>query len=203
MSRKNKNKDITGKSVVRDLLDLLETVFISVFTVTLIFTYLFRISTVKGTSMQNTLLPDDRVITAVLPLSREPGDIVIVNADEAILLDDDGSLRRERGLNKQIVKRIIAVGGQTVDIDFERGTVIVDGVTLDEEYITGLTHLDEGAFTGKYPLEIPDGYVFVMGDNRTVSKDSRSLEVGLVSEDNIVGEVIFRLTPLDRFGLID
>lgn len=203
MIRKNENRVFTGKSVVRDILDLLETVFISVFAVTLIFTYLLRISTVKGTSMQNTLLPDDRVIAAVLPLSHEPGDIVIVNADEAVLLNDDGSLRRERGLNKQIVKRIIAVGGQTVDIDFERGTVIVDGVTLDEEYITGLTHLDEGAFTGKYPLEIPEGYVFVMGDNRTVSKDSRSSEVGLVSEDNIVGEVIFRLTPLDRFGLID
>lgn len=203
MIKKSGKRNVTGKSVVHDIFDLLETVFISVFAVTLIFTYLLRISTVKGSSMQNTLLPDDRVIAAVMPLDREPGDIVIVNADEAVLLNDDGSLRSERGLNKQIVKRIIAVGGQTVDIDFERGAVIVDGVTLDENYITGLTHMDEGAFTGKYPLEIPEGYVFVMGDNRAVSKDSRSSEVGLVSEDNIVGEVIFRLTPLDRFGSID
>ena len=98
---------------------------------------------------------------------------------------------------------MIAVGGQTVDIDFEAGDVYVDGEKLSESYITGLTHLDEGAFTGQYPITVPDGYIFVLGDNRGVSKDSRSIEIGLIAESAVNGKVMLRISPLENFGFVN
>ena len=74
---------------------------------------------------------------------------------------------------------------------------------IDENYITGLTHMDEGAFTGQYPVEVPEGYVFVMGDNRQISKDSRSAEIGFVAVDNITGKVLLRFSPRERFGFVE
>ena len=79
----------------------------------------------------------------------------------------------------------------------------VDGNELREEYASGLTHLDEGAFTGKYPVKVPEGYVFVMGDNRRNSLDSRSSELGFVSVKDIEGVVIWRMAPSERFGKLD
>ena len=106
------------------------------------------------------------------------------------------------GMNRLIVKRIIATEGQTVDFDFQRGIVYVDGEVYNESYISGLTHLDEGAFTDRYPITVPKGYVFVMGDNRRNSLDSRSKELGYVSVDNIEGKVLWRIYPADKLGSI-
>lgn len=185
-----------------EFISTLETFFISMFAVSMVLTYVVRIAVVNGESMQNTLMPDDKLVTSAWYGDPEVGDIVIIDADESVTLSDENTLKFSNGLNKKIVKRIIAVEGQVVNIDFERGAVYVDDVMLDESYITGLTHLDEGAFTNKYPIEVPEGYIFVLGDNRAVSKDSRSSEIGFVSIDSIVGKVILRLSPLDEFGLI-
>ena len=181
---------------------MFEMLFITFFMTVLTFQYIFHIATVKGDSMQNTLTSGDRLITTVGCNSPEQGDIVIIYAGEAVTLDDNRNPEIKKGLRKSLVKRVIAVGGQTVDIDFDRGAVYVDGVMLDENYITGLTHMDEGAFTGQYPVEVPEGYVFVMGDNRQVSKDSRSDEIGFVAVGNITGKVLLRVAPRERFGFI-
>lgn len=191
------------KSFASEAISLIETIFISMFVVTMIFTYVLRIATVKGESMENTLMPEDRLVTSAWYFTPEQGDIVIIDANESVLLSEDNTPEFHSGLGKNIVKRIIATAGQTVDIDFERGAVYVDDVMLDESYITGLTHIDEGAFSEQYPITVPEGYVFVMGDNRQVSKDSRSSEIGFVAIDNIVGEVLFRLSPISNFGAVD
>ena len=186
-----------------EFIKLFEMLIITFFMAVLTFTYIFHIATVKGDSMQNTLISGDKLITTAYYGSLEQGDIVIIYAGDAVTLDENGNPEIKKGLRKSLVKRVIAVGGQTIDIDFERGAVYVDGVMLDENYITSLTHMDEGAFTGQYPVEVPEGYVFVMGDNRQVSKDSRSSEIGFVAVGNITGKVLLRFSPRERFGFVE
>lgn len=185
-----------------DLADMAESVIYAVFLVLLIFTFLFRIATVEGTSMVPTLQEDDRLIVSNLLYKPEQGDIIIINSVNSHLFTDDSQteVTEAPGLGKRIVKRIIAMEGQTVDIDFDLGIVYVDGVQIYESYIADLTTRNEGAFD--YPITIPDGYMFVMGDNRLWSKDSRHPEVGLISNDDVMGHVILRISPFDNFGFV-
>ena len=191
------------KSRLRSFSDLLETLFITFFVMTMVFTYLVRIVTVNGGSMESTLMPGERLIVSLMDKSPEQRDIVLIDSKESFTLTEDGSLQKGDGIDKIIVKRVIACGGQTVDIDFSTGAVTVDGTRLYEDYLKlGLTHTDEGAFTGKYPVTVPEGYIFVMGDHRSVSKDSRSADIGFVPEDSVIGKVVLRLTPVSRFGTV-
>ena len=191
------------KSGLRSFSDLLETLFITFFVMTMVFTYLVRIVTVNGVSMESTLMPGERLIVSLVDKSPEQRDIVLIDSKESFTLAEDGSLQKGDGIDKIIVKRVIACGGQTVDIDFSTGAVTVDGTRLYEDYLKlGLTHTDEGAFTGKYPVTVPEGYIFVMGDHRSVSKDSRSADIGFVPEDSVIGKVVLRLTPVSRFGTV-
>lgn len=91
-----------------------------------------------------------------------------------------------------IVKRVIATGGQTVDVDFDGGVVYVDGQALEEPYIREATHLSEGA---EFPFTVPEGSVFLMGDNRNGSRDSRAPELGAVDERCLIGRAVFLLLP--------
>lgn len=184
-----------------DICDLIESVLVSVFVVLMLFTFVFKIATVEGDSMKQTLHDGDRLILSDINYTPSNGDIVIINAWDAHLFGADGAVTTADGLNKRVVKRIIATAGQVLDIDFETGTVTVDGAVLDEPYINNLTTRDDRAFS--YPITVPDGYVYVLGDNRGVSKDSRHPSVGLVAEEDIVGKVLLRVYPFSDFGTIE
>lgn len=166
--------------------------------VVLLFTFLVRLIGVSGPSMQNTLYTGDRILVLnSLLCDFQPGDVVVVNAYNA-------------PLDETLVKRIIAVGGQTVDIDFITGTVYVDGEALDEPYIKEPTYTADGV---SFPLTLEEDEVFIMGDNRNHSTDSRSIQLGPVKEGYIQGKAVFLLFPgvtpdsetreWSRIGLID
>lgn len=141
----------------------------------------FRIVVVSGSSMHDTLLDGDYLLllSSTFYTSPKQGDIVVASKDSF----NNGEL---------IVKRVIAVENQTVDIDFEEGIVYVDGTPLDEPYTLTLTTNREGV---TFPLTVEEGCVFVLGDNRNGSLDSRSREIGLIDRREIIGKAIFLFIP--------
>ncbi|MBE6854467.1 MAG: signal peptidase I [Ruminococcus sp.] len=184
------------REFVGDVLDICESVIVSVFVVLLVFTFVLRPVTVDGTSMLPTLEDEDRVLMFEWFYTPEPGDVVIVDGTNAHLFGPDQAVIEQAGIGINLVKRVIAVEGQELNIDFTKGQVFVDGVLLEEDYINALTTSDDRAFT--YPITIPEGYVFVMGDNRNASTDSRSRLVGLVDKDDIIGHALVRFYRTDE-----
>jgi len=154
--------------------------------VILAYSLLFRIVTVSGPSMNTTLVHGDCLFLVGSILAGEPeyGDIIVASKQSF----DNGS---------PIIKRVIATEGQIVDIDFVTGAVSVDGVVLEEEYISTGTHMREGV---DFPLTVEEGTIFVMGDNRMVSKDSRSPDIGLIDKREVVGKAVFLLFPGNNDG---
>nr|WP_317411908.1 signal peptidase I [uncultured Solibaculum sp.] len=154
--------------------------------VVILFGFVFKIVMVDGDSMLPTLHTSDRVIVSHLFYEPQQGDIVVITKNNIH--------------KKPLIKRVIATEGQTVNIDFESGTVQVDGQVLSEPYIMELTHL-KGIYGFEYPVTVPENCVFVMGDNRNDSSDSRDL--GFIPEDQILGEAIFRIFPFTDIGALD
>ena len=192
----------TMKDFAGDVLDIIECVASAVFIVIIVFTFIVCVAKVEGNSMVPTLAEGDRLAVSRLSDTYENGDILIINNWEGHPMDLEGNIQTTRGFCKRIVKRLIAQEGQTVDIDFDAGVVYVDGNALDEPFTNTPTteKLDHAL---QYPLTIPEGYVFVLGDNRNGSSDSRSSYVGLVARKDILGKVLIRILPISTFGKID
>ena len=165
----------------RDLYEWVQSLVGSVVVVVAIFTFVIRMMGVDGHSMLNTLQHGDRllVVNSMLYHDYKYGDIVILRKDG--VFDDD-----------PIVKRVIAVEGQTVDIDFAEGIVYVDGEALEEDYIREPTYTAEGT---EFPLTVPEGSIFVMGDNRNGSSDSRDYRLGTVDTRYVIGKAAFLIFP--------
>lgn len=138
--------------------------------VVILLTFFVRLVDVSGTSMKQTLQNNDKVVVSNFFYQPKQGDIVVIS---------HGAEYAE-----PIIKRVIATEGQSLSIDFDTEKIIVDGVELKENYIQGHTHKEDG----EIPKVIPEGKVFVLGDNRGVSMDSRSKAIGLIDVTDIIGK---------------
>ena len=147
----------------------------------LIFLLLFRVVVVSGPSMNDTLVHGDYLLLLNNVFYTDPkqGDIIV--AAKSSFKDGE-----------PIIKRVIATEGQWVDIDFDAGIVYVNGTALEEPYTKTPTNIFEGV---GFPLMVDEGCIFVMGDNRNESKDSRSLEIGLIDKREVLGKAIFLFFP--------
>lgn len=183
-------------TVVDDVLDWCDSFVFAMFIIILIFMFVVRQVVVDGRSMYPTLNDGDRIIINHMFSDPKQGDIVVLNSEV---------------LGKTLIKRVIAVGGQDVEIDYASNEVFVDGKKLDESYLKGSaldmkvlidfdnSYYDESSSTYKYT--VPDDCVFVMGDNRNNSTDSRA--IGCVPVDCILGKATIRLFPFSKFGAIE
>ncbi len=151
----------------------------------LVFTFLGRIIVVDGISMRPTLEGGDLLLLQGVGYTPRQGDIVVLTKE---FEDADGP----------IVKRVIATGGQRVDIDYAAGTVAVDGVVLDEPYLNG--PMEEPWYQHLTSVEVPEDSIFVMGDNRNDSSDSRNVTLGAVDERYLLGKAVWVLFPFRNFG---
>lgn len=195
-SKENKS----GNKLLSDVIEIVESTMVTIFVIIMIFTYILHPVNVVGTSMTNTLQDGDRIFMTTVYTGLSYGDIVVINNDMAYLLDSDNGIIEKNidgsSLKECIIKRVIAKGGQTVEIIPATNKVIVDGEVLDEPYIRELTK-NGGVFD--YPITVPEGYYFVMGDNRNGSSDSRNPDIGLIKRDQIYGKAILRYAPLSEF----
>lgn len=168
-----------------------EALVVSILFVVIVFTFIIRLIGVSGSSMVPTLQDGDIMLVSNLFYEPEQGDIIVLNKS---------TFGVEPG-QEPIVKRVIAVAGDEVDIDFAQGEVWVNGEKLDEPYINEPTYT-QGDMT--FPVEVPEGNIFVLGDNRNASTDSRWSMLGMVDERYIIGQALAVILPFDAIGgLVD
>lgn len=181
----------------KDTFDWIEVLVHAILAVILCFSFLFRIATIDGPSMRDTLQHGERVVISNLFYEPEVGDIVVISRNK------ENSVYTMDGSNTPIIKRIIAMEGQTVDIDFEEGIVYVDGIAIDEPYTRTPTNLKSDI---EFPVTVDEGCVFVLGDNRNDSMDSRDSrigEYGMIDTRYILGHAVYRIFPFNKIGKID
>lgn len=139
-----------------------------------VFCFVLKVANVSGNSMNDTYQDGDTVI-CLRTHNPQKGDVIVCDTDA----------------EKTLIKRVIATAGDVLDIDFETGTITLNGEILEEPYIKEPTYLDEGGF--EYPITVPEGCYFVMGDNRNASSDSRDARIGYIKPEQIYGKVLFEL----------
>lgn len=152
-----------------------------------VFMMFFKVVEVDGASMKPTLNDSEKLLVYSLSYTPEKGDIIIV-----------GSTNKDE---PPLVKRVIATENQTVEVNYKTGKVSVDGKVLEEDYITKMTVPDDNEI--EYPYTVPEGCVFVMGDNRNESSDSRSRLIKAVDENHIAGKVIARIYPFSEMTIFE
>ena len=195
----NKNKEQEGSTALA-VFDYVEMFVFTVIAVILLLSFCVRICVVSGTSMNNTLLNGERLLVSNLFYTPEHGDIIVLHQTSET--DDT--------FNEPIVKRVIATEGEFVKIDYLENKVYVssdDNFTedevLQEEYvIAGKANYQRNEKRDIYVYEVPEGHLFVLGDNRPVSADSRYHEVSFVDERRVLGKVLLRFTPFSKFGKV-
>lgn len=178
------------QTLAQELYDWLEILVISIAAVVIIFTLFFRIATVDGGSMLPTLTNGERLVVSELFYQPKQGDIVVCQS-------------AKYGMEIPLVKRVIALGGQTIRIDFENWKVYVDGEELSEEYINYIPGVFMNGWDYGESYTVPEGYVFVMGDNRNNSQDSRREIVGPIDERLILGKAILGISSKDGIRIFD
>lgn len=176
-----------GSKFVKSCFDFISIISVAIVAVAVVFIFVFRTIDIVGSSMVPTLENGNRIILSASYFEPKNGDVIVTCQPSKSLV-----------IPTTLVKRVIAVEGQTVDIDFSRGIVYVDGVALDEPYTNAPT-FDRESFTGE--ITVPEGCVFVMGDNRNESTDSRDSRVGFIREEYIMGKALFRISPLGQFKI--
>lgn len=196
------------KRIILEMMDYIRLIVIVVVITTLLNTLLFTFSTVQQSSMEHTLHENDVLIiekVSYLFSSPQKEDIIVFVEEEAVaasylkkltvLFQDIGGKFLRQPVRTRLVKRVIGVPGDTIMI--MDGHVYVNDLQLEEAYVEDPTYVK----VIDYPITVPDGFYFVLGDNRDVSKDSRHF--GLIEETHIEGKAIFRLAPFSKIGLIE
>ena len=178
MEQRQKEKNAT-------MLEWFDALVLSLTLVLIILLFIVRTVNVDGISMEPTLKDGDQLLARSIAYTPQRGDVVVVDGYTSF--------------GKPLVKRVIGVGGDTIDIDFEEGEVEVNGEVLEEPYISAPTTLQ---YDLNFPVTVPEGQVFLMGDNRPRSKDSRHSDIGFIDERDILGEVVFRLLPVQDIGTV-
>ena len=176
-----------------DLYDGLQMFLGCVVAAVVLFNCVARLTRVDGDSMNNTLQDGEIMLIWSLGYTPKQGDIVVLNKTPVLLTGWTEP--------RAIVKRVIATGGQTVDIDYMAGLVYVDGQPLDEPYLPEEMYLP-GPTMQQTHWEVPEGSIFVMGDNRNHSTDSRDIQLGPIDTDYILGRAVLALWPSERFGAV-
>lgn len=172
-------------SLKEEIFEQLDACVKTVVVALLLYTFVFALSTVKEFSMFPTVNDNDKVFIYSFMYKPKYKDIVVITKPNV--------------RNHNLIKRVIATGGQTVDIDPVEGKVFVDGKELKEEYIKEPTFRVADV---EFPVTVPEGCIFAMGDNRNYSADSRDAWIGMIDERYVRGKVVFRVWPLKRFGVI-
>ncbi len=178
----------------KELIEWLGVVASALIIVVILFGFVFRVAIISGDSMKNTLIDRDVVVISNFNYKPKQGDIVVVSRNAE---NTPESMREENG---PIIKRVIATEFQIVNIDFETGTVYIDNMPLDEPYISTPT-LQK--YDIEFPVTVPEGHIFVLGDNREVSLDSRSSRIGeggMIDTRYVLGHAVYRIFPFDKMG---